>query len=229
MDKQDQYRQAMEKYERHVVYRSIGPIVALVIVSLQVVSIAYLQWTEASYSWILLLALAYVCADFINGIVHMIMDNADDYTSVIGPFVAAFHRHHHRPIYRQRNVILVFITENGMKNWLAVYMVILVAFQSSMSAPLAFALVAISLWSSVAELSHYLCHNSTHWLVRILQGARIILHPEHHRVHHESDNTHYGFLNGMTDPVINAIARNLHPAGYAETTDKHGESYYSVD
>lgn len=227
MDKQEQYRQAMEKYENHAVYRNIGSVVALIIVSLQLASIASVQWEEASYSWIVLLAMAYIVADFVNGIVHMVMDNHDDYTSIIGPLVAAFHRHHHQPIYRQRHFFLAFLTENGMKNWLAIYMIAIVSLNGVVSAPAFFGLAAFSIWSSVAELSHYLCHNSSHRFVRLLQSLRIILHPEYHRVHHESDNTHYGFLNGMTDPVINWTAKRLYPKGYIATTDAHARDYYS--
>jgi sterol desaturase/sphingolipid hydroxylase (fatty acid hydroxylase superfamily) len=156
----------------------------------------------------------------------MVMDNADDYTSVIGPLVAAFHQHHHVPKYRDRPAALVFLAENGMKNWLAVYMILLVVVQHHLPASLAFMLLAFSLLSSFAELSHYLCHNSTHRFVRLLQSARVLLHPEHHRVHHEADNTHYAFLNGMTNPLVNWIARRVYPNGYVETTDTHSAPYF---
>ncbi len=218
MNKQEQYQLAMEKFERHPVYRNLGTVVAAVIV--------VLPWESASLAWIPLFLFAYVLADFVNGLIHMMMDNADDYTSVIGPLVAAFHQHHHVPKYRDRPVLLVFLAENGMKNWLAVYMIALVAAFSFLPAALAFTLLAFSLLSSFAELAHYLCHNSTHWFVRLLQSARVILHPEHHRVHHEADNTHYAFLNGMTNPIVNWIARRVYPDGYVETTDAHSAPYY---
>lgn len=226
MSKQEEYRQAMDKFERHVVYRNLGAVVAGVIVFLQAVCLAILPWGAATLAWIPLFLLAYVLADFVNGIIHMMMDNTDDYTSVIGPLVAAFHRHHHVPRYRDRPVLIVFCAENGMKNWLAIYMIGLVSILSHLPAAVAFTLLAFSLLSSAAELSHYLCHNSKHRFVRALQAARIILHPDHHRVHHESDNTHYAFLNGMTDPLVNFIARRVCPAGYVNKTDAHSAPYY---
>jgi sterol desaturase/sphingolipid hydroxylase (fatty acid hydroxylase superfamily) len=226
MSKQEQYRLAMEKFERHVVYRNLGTVVAAVIVLLQIVGLVMLPWGEASLAWILLFLLAYVLADFINGLIHMVMDNADDYTSVIGPLVAAFHQHHHVPKYRDRPAALVFLAENGMKNWLAVYMILLIVVLHHLPPAWAFLLLAFSLLSSLAELSHYLCHNSTHRFVRVLQSMRILLHPDHHRVHHEADNTHYAFLNGMTNSLVNWIAKRVYPSGYVETTDAHSAPYF---
>lgn len=226
MSKEEEYRRAMETFEHHVVYRNLGAVVAGTIVLGQAVCLALLPWGEATLAWILLFLLAYVLADFVNGFIHMMMDNAADYTSVIGPLVAAFHRHHHVPRYRDRPAWVVFLAENAMKNWLAVYMVLLVAVIAYLPAGVAFTLLAFSLLSSFAELSHYLCHNSTHPVVRALQRARIILHPDHHRHHHEADNTHYAFLNGMTDPLLNRIAKRLYPKGYVDTTEAHSAAYY---
>ena len=226
MNKQEQYRAAMEKYEHHVVYRHLGKLVAVVIVALQLACLAVLPWEAAGPAWILLFLLAYVLADFINGLIHMAMDHAEDYTSIIGPLVAAFHRHHHVPRYRDRPAPLVFLAENGMKYWLAVYMILLTAALPFLPTPLVFLLLMFSLLSSVAELSHYLCHNSTHCVVRALQRTRVLLHPDHHRAHHEADNTHYAFLNGMSDPLINRIAQRLYPEGYVATTEAHSAPYY---
>jgi sterol desaturase/sphingolipid hydroxylase (fatty acid hydroxylase superfamily) len=226
MSKQEQYRRAMDKFEHHLVYRNLGTVVAAVIVLLQAVCLALLPWGAATLAWIPLFVLAYVLADFVNGLIHMVMDNTADYTSVIGPLVAAFHRHHHVPKYRDRPVLIVLLAENSMKNWLAVYMLGLVAVLGFLPPALAFTLLAFSLLSSVAELSHYLCHNSTHRFVRALQSARILLHPNHHRMHHEADNTHYAFLNGMTNPLVNWIAKRVYPGGYVETTDAHSAPYY---
>ncbi len=226
MSKQEQYRRAMDKFEHHVVYRNLGAVVAGIIVLLQFVCLALLPWSAATLAWIPLFLLAYVLADFVNGLIHMMMDNTDDYTSVIGPLVAAFHRHHHVPGYRNRPALVVFFAENSMKNWLAVYMVGLVAVLIHLPAAVAFTLLAFSLLSSAAELSHYLCHNSTHRFVRALQWARILLHPNHHRAHHQADNTHYAFLNGMSNPLLNLIARRIYPGGYVGSTDAHSASYY---
>lgn len=216
----------MDKYEHHVVYRNIGTVVACVIVVLQAVCIAKLSWSSATLAWIPLFILAFVLADFVNGIIHMVMDNTDDYTSIVGPLVAAFHRHHHIPRYRDRPALVVFFAENGMKNWLAVYMVVLVATMSHLPAAVAFTLLAFSLLSSTAELSHYFSHNSTNRLVHALQQARILLHPDHHWVHHKADNTHYSFLNGMTNPLVNFIAKRAYPRGYVTTTNAHSSPYY---
>lgn len=226
MNKQEQYREAMQKYERQFVYRWLGTVVATTIVLLQAVCLARLPWGEASLVWIALFLLAYVLADFVNGLIHMVMDNAEGYSSVIGPLIAAFHQHHQLPEYRNRPAFVVFLAENSMKNWLAVYMVGLVLLMSSLPPAVAFLLLAFSILSSFAELSHYLCHNSSSRFVRALQRARLLLHPDHHRMHHEADNTHYAFLNGMTNPLINFIARRAYPNGYVTTTDAHSAPYF---
>lgn len=45
-------------------------------------------------------------------------------------------------------------------------------------------------------------------------------------MHHEADYTHYAFLNGMTNPLINWIAKWAYPSGYATTTDRHSAPYF---
>jgi hypothetical protein len=46
----------------------------------------------------------------------------------------------------------------------------------------------------------------------------------HHARHHLADNVDYAFLNGLTDPLLNVIAKKLYP-GYKDTTDLHYAAY----
>lgn len=112
-----------------------------------------------------------------------------------------------------------------MKNWLPLYMA-LVAYAQTTAIPdgLSFSLVAFGMLSSVAELAHYWCHSPPNGLVRILQRSGLLLRPKHHAVHHTSDNKNYAFLNGMTDHVLNAIAK-LTCGGYKNRADLHSLNY----
>jgi len=46
-------------------------------------------------------------ADFVNGLAHMYMDNADDYVVSYGPLIAAFHQHHRVPAYKIKPIVAV--------------------------------------------------------------------------------------------------------------------------
>lgn len=92
-------------------------------------------------------------------------------------------------------------------------------------------LVYFGILSSIAEVSHYLCHTSDSKVAKFLARIGLLLSREHHNHHHHSDNMNYAFLNGMTDPLLNLIARVFF-TGYKTTTDKHfakHSSGYGVD
>ena len=65
---------------------------------------------------------AFFLADLINGLVHMYMDNNDNYDSLPGPLIAAFHLHHRTPLYKKNPLLLVYFNESGSKIWLAVFL-----------------------------------------------------------------------------------------------------------
>jgi len=225
MTKEAEYEQAMGTYHRSVFYRNLGYVVSTLVVALQAVALFQLGWSSMTPAYLLVFVAAYVLTDFVNGFIHMIMDNNDDYTSVIGPLVAIFHRHHNHPRYTDHHPLVVYFFENGMKNWLVPYMGLVVAFQAHLPAMLSFGLVSFGILSSVAEVSHYLCHNSIHPFVKLLQRSRILLDPVHHQAHHDEDNVRYAFLNGVSDPLLDAIARRMY-TGYVGTTDVHSRDYY---
>jgi hypothetical protein len=174
---------------------------------------------------------AYIVTDFVNGLVHMYMDNNTNYTSWVGPFVSAFHLHHSKPIYAKRHPIKVYFYESGTKFWLLAYLLVLAIFQKKLCLyyGLEFGLVCFGILSSVAEVSHYWCHNATrkNKIIRILQKYRILLSKQHHAAHHMSDNTHYAFLNGITDPLLNVISKHCYD-GYKNHSDKHTAAYISA-
>lgn len=217
----------MERYEKAGVYKAIYRTVSLVNVSLQ----CYLLYLVLPLSiglplQILSFSAAYLAADFINGLVHMFMDGNDDYDSLAGPLIAAFHLHHKTPLYKKSNLLLVYFNESGAKNWLAVYLLLAAVLvrTASIHPVLSYIMVCIGILSSVAEVSHYCCHLSDSGAARYLRYPGLFLSKKHHAQHHIGDNVNYAFLNGFTDPLLNLIARK-YSRGYKNTTDRHYAAY----
>ena len=227
VSKVDEYRDAMGAYHRRPIYRWIGLAVSASVIFLQAVACLNVEWSSISpLAGIFSIAVAYVLTDFVNGLVHMYMDNTDDYKSPIGPLIAAFHLHHKHSRYRDSAWPLVYVVESGAKNWLVVYLALTVWAQIALALPpaLSLGLAAFGVLSSCAEVSHYLCHNSASRAVGLLQRMRVLLPPGHHAIHHTQDNVNYAFLNGMSDPLLNAIARRF-CKGYVGRSDLHARAY----
>lgn len=225
--KQKQFNAAMERYEDVVIYKAIYKMVSAVNVSLQVY-LLYLVFPVSiglplqAFAFIT----AYLAADFINGLVHMFMDSNDAYDSSAGPLIAAFHLHHKTPMYKKDNLLLVYFNESGAKNWLVGYLLLAVILirSTSIHPALSYFMVYFGILSSVAEVSHYLCHVSNSKIALYLAYAGLLLTKKHHGPHHNADNVNYAFLNGITDPLLNVIARKF-SSGYKNTTDRHYAAY----
>ena len=113
-EKQQQFNAAMDKFEHMPVYVLIGNTVSFVNVTLQAVLVVLaFQRSIPLLNHILTLAVAYVLADFVNGLVHMYMDNNQDYLSPVGPLVASFHLHHRTPLYKRNPIPVVYYHESG--------------------------------------------------------------------------------------------------------------------
>ena len=226
-EKQQQFNAAMDLYEKRRVYRLIGKAVSLANVSLQVYVLVLVLPLSIGVPWQLLSFLvAYVAADFFNGLVHMIMDNSDSYDTPAGPLIAAFHLHHRTPLYRKNLLPLVYFNESGAKIWLVGVLLLTVLLIKTSSVPpvVSTMLAYFGILSSVAEVSHYSCHVMDAGITRWLRSAGLLLSKKHHARHHLEDNVHYAFLNGLTDPLLNLIAKKFFP-GYKNTTDRHYATY----
>jgi hypothetical protein len=173
---------------------------------------------------------AYLVTDFVNGLVHMYMDNNDRYKSWVGPLIANFHLHHKTPLYKKHNLLAVYFTESGSKIWLVGYLglVVLLSASTALDPLLLSILTYVGILSSVAEVSHYLCHTSTSSISRFLASCGLLLSKRHHAKHHLQDNCGYAFLNGVTDPLLNLIAARLCD-GYKQKTDLHYARYSGAD
>lgn len=222
----------MEKYHRKVIYKKIGLGVSILVINLQLITVfQFLKYSSSitPILFIIIFFFAYVFTDFINGLVHMFMDNNTHYTSLLGPFIAAFHLHHVTPKYSDKPVYKIYFHESGTKIWLAFYLLILVILQHyhTFSPSLNFGLVSVGVLSSFAEVSHFWCHNSKNACIQFLQKNKILLSKQHHIVHHVADNKNYAFLNGVSDPVINWIAHRLY-SGYKQHADQHAKAYKGI-
>ena len=228
MNKQQEYNIAMNKYHNNIFYKNFGIVISIIIICLQFISLYNVKWSNKILSPIYLfyIFIIYAITDLFSGIAHMYMDNNDKYTSLAGPFIAAFHLHHKQPKYKDRHPLAIYFYESGTKYWLVLYLICVIYLQKNYKLKLStnFILTGIGILSSISEVSHYLCHNSNNWLTKILQKYHILLSPKHHFIHHEKDNINYAFMNGMTDPLLNIIARNIY-GGYINNTDQHYKNY----
>jgi len=98
----------------------------------------------------------------------------------------------------------------------------------SHNAYLLLGLTLVGILSSVAEVSHFLCHNAKSKTVLFLQKIGLLLSMEHHHNHHAKDNQSYAFLNGMSDFLLDRIAKRFY-GGYKENSDLHSEGYDGED
>lgn len=222
---------AMEKYNKSKIYKRIEWLTSLMVILLQAYTLFHLIMTYDGtpvLNLMIALIIAYILTDFINGWVHMYMDNNTAYHSIVGPFISSFHLHHSTLKYRQRHPLHIYFYESGTKFWLLGYLILLTC--SSMLFVLSYevtvVLSMIGILSSIAELSHYWCHNATkeNTVIMRLQKLGILLSKQHHMHHHRKDNTHYAFLNGISDPLLNLIAKHLYQ-GYKNHADKHTVAY----
>lgn len=222
-EKQRQFNAALRLYTTQRRYRWFGTCVSLANISLQV----WLLWCLLPYSigvggQIAALVGAWLLADFINGLVHMYMDDNDRYDSIAGPLIANFHLHHKIPVYKPRSLPVVYFVESGSKLWLVPCLTALaLLIRADGISPLpATLLVYTGVFSSVAEVSHYLCHTSVSPLAMFFGNCGILLSKRRHAIHHTRDNLSYAFLSGVTDPLVNIIAARF-SRGYKQHTDLH--------
>jgi hypothetical protein len=231
-EKHRQFNAAMEKYQNNPVYLWVGGVVSFVNVSLQgVLVVLMFPYSIGLAKQALTLVAAYIFADFVSGLVHMYMDNNDDYLSPWGPLVAAFHLHHRMPKYKQKPLVAVYYHETGSKIWLVFFeaAAVFAVWYGMVPDTIAYGAMYFAVFSSIAEVSHYLCHVPNSGVMRLLGQAGILMSSKYHiQRHHLQDNKNYTFLNCMTDSLVDLIANFLR-LGYKNTTDTHYASYSGAD
>jgi hypothetical protein len=225
--KQRQFNAAMKLYESTKRYKLFGVFVSITNISLQIYTLSRALTLSIGF-WRQLAALfaAYLITDFVNGLVHLYMDDNDHYASWAGPLIANFHMHHRTPRYQDHNLAVVYCNETGSKAWLVVYLVsVAILFQQPGINPVLLCILTyFGILSSIAEVSHYLAHNSNSRVVKFLTRIKLLLPKRQHATHHLNDNVSYTFLNGVTDPLVDVIARKFF-TGYKNKTDLHYAKY----
>ena len=225
--KQKQFNSAMELYESKKSYKLLGRFVSITNISLQIYILSRVLTFAIGFWWqILSVIAAYLITDFINGLVHLYMDANDNYESLACPLIADFHLHHRTPRYQDNNLLVVYFNETGSKIWLVFYLVaVAILFHLPNSNPvLLYTLTYIGILSSIAEVSHYLCHNSNSAVVIFLMRIKLLLPKREHARHHLEDNVSYTFLNSITNPLLDFIAK-MFSTGYKNKTDLHYAKY----
>jgi hypothetical protein len=222
------FLKAIGRYERVPAFKRLENITSLANVSLQVWLVigAAQAWSHPLAELAAFVA-ALLVADFLNGVVHLVMDHASGYRSAIGPLVANFHLHHRIPVYRRRSLPVVYFRESGTKFWLVAYLAAVAWFLPGLlawSPAVAHFLVLVGVLSSWAEVSHYMCHTTHYRFQPWLEKIGLGLSKAHHAHHHAEDNVGYAFLNGWSDPFLNVLARWL-GSGYKNGTDLHDDLY----
>lgn len=228
--KQEEFNQAMSSYHDKNYYNVIYLMVSTFNVTLQITLFTLLFSMNIEFYWYVIIGfIAYYMTDLINGLVHMYMDNNAEYKTIWGPFIASFHLHHKTPKYQDKSILLIYFFESGPKFWLVPYLsAVLIFTLLGINEIISNFLIFVGILSSVAEVSHYLCHNSNKPWVKVLQVMGLLLSKEHHNHHHKFDNKNYAFLNGMSDPLINIIAKKFY-GGYVHGTDMHYQFYVGSD
>jgi len=225
--KQTQFNSAMELYESRKGYKLLGRLVSITNISLQIYILLCALALAIGFWWqIGSVIAAYLLTDFINGLVHLYMDDNENYESLAGPLIANFHLHHRTPRYQDNNLLVVYFNETGSKIWLVFYLAaVAILFHLPNGNPvLLYTLTYIGILSSIAEVSHYLCHNSNSAVVMFLMRIKLLLPKREHARHHLEDNVSYTFLNGVTNPLVDFIARMFF-TGYKNKTDLHYARY----
>ncbi len=229
--KQRQFNYAMELYEDRKGYKLLGTFVSITNISLQIYILFQALALTIGFWWQMVsIIAAYLLTDFINGLVHLYMDADDNYESLAGPLIANFHLHHRTPRYQDNNLLVVSFNETGSKIWLVFYLAaVAILFHLPHSNPVfLYTLTYIGILSSIAEVSHYLCHNSNSAVAMFLMRIKLLLPKREHAKHHLEDNVSYTFLNGLTNPLVDFIAK-MFSTGYKNQTDLHYAKYSGSD
>ncbi len=220
--KQTECQQAFQRYNTSKIYTIFNQVISIWCIFWQgTLFFLFFQKSENTSFFVcfFLGVCAYIFADFWNGFIHLFMDNWRKYWGFFWPLTANFHRHHIYPQYTPKPLFQVYYTETGSKIWLFVLLFFILILNSLFSEYLLLFFGFFSLFSSIAEVSHYLAHHPKKWFIHLLQKYHILLSPKAHITHHTKDNTSYAFLNGMTNPILDKIAHK-YCKGYKNYADK---------
>ena len=183
-------------------------VAAASLASLLIVRISVADPVARGWTLVGAIAMGYLAADFISGLVHWAFDTwGSPDTPVIGQgFIRPFREHHTDPLSITRHD---FVATNG--NTCIASLPLLAAacvipLTSAASTILAMFLLSLALGLLATNQIHKWAHlDHPGPLVRLLQRCRLILTPEHHRVHHVAPYaTHYCITTGWLNAILEA-------------------------
>jgi len=123
--KQVSFNNAMQKYHENKNYQYIYKLVSTLNISMQFyLFVVLFSLSIQCYIFLAIFIWSYFLTDFINGYVHMYMDNNDHYDSMVGPFIASFHLHHKTPKYKNFPIWRIYFNESGSKFWLIPFLML---------------------------------------------------------------------------------------------------------
>jgi ubiquitin-conjugating enzyme E2 variant len=174
--------------------------------------LSYQRLSQAGCEWLALpgAVVGLVFGDFVTGLVHWAADTyCEETTPFIGrSLVRPFRVHHVRPQEICEHGIVETVGNTCILGAPLLALFIALSSYGGTSAASAFALFAAAATVGVTVATnqfHKWAHQqSAPRPVRLLQRARIILSPEHHRTHHTAPfESSYAITNGWLNPLLN--------------------------
>ncbi|MCU1496790.1 MAG: carotenoid synthesis regulator CarF [Acidimicrobiales bacterium] len=151
---------------------------------------------------------ALIAADFLSGLVHAVCDNLGSVdTPVVGQkFIRSFREHHVDPLDMTRGD---FIRVNADNHLACLPILIPAVLWMDVTSHLFLApfLLALLVFVVLTNQIHKWAHTAeVPGAVRWLQHRKVVLAPEHHRVHHTFPyDSHYCITSGVTNPFLTRI------------------------
>jgi plasmanylethanolamine desaturase len=167
---------------------------------------------RASVPWaVAALALAYLAADLVSGIVHFVADTYFDVdTPIVGrKFVLPFRAHHAHP---EAMLAHDFVETNGDSCLVVLFPLVPTALLVPVAAggaatTLGVFVVAFSVFIVLTNEAHRYAHAETApRVVRLLQRMHLILKPEEHARHHRAPfDRAYCITSGVLNPLLDRL------------------------
>lgn len=170
------------------------------------------QLSEAGAAWLAVpgALLGLVFGDFVTGLVHWAADTyGEENTPIIGrSLVRPFRIHHVRPLEICEHGVVETIGNTCILAAPLLTLFIVITAFGEISAATAFmvftAAVTVGVTVATNQFHKWAHQTEPPRVVRLLQRARLILSPEHHRTHHtEPFKSSYTITNGWLNPLLN--------------------------
>lgn len=173
---------------------------------------SYQRLSETGTGWLAIpgALLGLVFGDFVTALVHWAADTyGEESTPVIGrSLVKPFRVHHVRPREICEHGIVETVGNTCILAAPLLTLFIVIAAVGDTSAAAAFAVftavVTVGVTVATNQFHKWAHQDAPPRVVRLLQRARIILSPEHHRAHHTAPfESSYAITNGWLNPLLN--------------------------